>query len=289
MEPEQIIPSEFANIQYRGQDGIMQSCLDAIFYFIYSNKTIEQANLITCGNRHSFLLSVVGEGEVAIKAGFSSGYSGTGPRGLSFALQVLQNHTNNLQEYAVSLAFFQRIQGSCLLKSDLEKISSLEPVCSSKIDQYISPYFSFLDGIKKIIKYNHPLVIPLGIIDERIMDLALQFHENPDNAIISAYRRLEDSIRQRTGISREIVGTKLFAQVFRAQKPLLSWEDITSGEQKGRASLFDGVYMSFRNRRGHRELQLKIEEEIREFLLINELFILESQAISNSENQSQEG
>ncbi|MCH8504956.1 MAG: hypothetical protein LAT50_11610, partial [Ectothiorhodospiraceae bacterium] len=48
--------------------------------------------------------------------------------------------------------------------------------------------------------------------------------------------------------------------------------------QKGRANLFVGVYMANRNRRAHKELPSKLSDELREFLLVNELFLLEAES-----------
>lgn len=71
---------------------------------------------------------------------------------------------------------------------------------------------------------------------------------------------------------------KLFSKAFQSDDSILVWKDIDSSEQQGRAQLFTGVYMTFRNRRAHRETSDNAYECLLEFLQVNHLFILESEA-----------
>jgi hypothetical protein len=57
------------------------------------------------------------------------------------------------------------------------------------------------------------------------------------------------------------------------------WENLDSGESKGRVSLFTSVFMVYRNNRAHQEPKHNLDNDIREFLLINQLFILEKEAV----------
>ena len=112
------------------------------------------------------------------------------------------------------------------------------------------------------------------------MDLALNFEEHPDNSIISGYRRLEGIVRDRTGLTHAH-GAKLFSKAFQEDQSILHWEEIKPSEQIGRASIFIGIYMAFRNPRAHREPATgTTAEAIREFMLLNELFLLESQSVT---------
>ena len=110
--------------------------------------------------------------------------------------------------------------------------------------------------------------------------------KDPDGAVIGAYRRLEDVIRKRSEINES--GTKLFSKAFFNDDSPLRWDVPDASESKGRGQLFTATYMSFRNARAHRELSLTIKQELREFLLINELFLLESEAIDSSTDQEAE-
>lgn len=269
-------------IQYHGTPGITESCLDAIMRLIHFGHQIEEVRLLTCGDDHCFLLLVAVEGYIAIKSGFSSGYEGEGPRGLATALQIFQRHVSHIKEYDISSILFERVDHSCLSSSDIDEITSIKQVSPSRIQKYIYAYrniFSDKETSDKWIHGYYPSEIPLKLIDSRIIDLAIKFKDNPDLSLLSAYRRLEDIVRKRTGLAGEVIGAKLFSKVFRGDNSLLYWEDIESAEREGRAALFEGTYMAFRNRRAHREMQKSLDNEIREFLLLNELFILESCSI----------
>jgi hypothetical protein len=207
-----INPKDLAKIQYHGEFGITRSCLDAIVRLIHFGAQIEQVRLLTCGGYHCFLLKVATEkSHIAIKSGFSSGYQGEGPRGLSIALQLLGRYVPLIDEYEISLEVLQRISDSCLLVSDLEEINTKEQILPSRIHEYIyADGYTFTDdAINKRLRYEFPLVIPLRLVDCRITDLAIKFHEDPDSSLISAYRRLEDIIRKRTNLNNEIIGVKL--------------------------------------------------------------------------------
>lgn len=127
----------------------------------------------------------------------------------------------------------------------------------------------------KLWQEFHP-VIPFAIIDSRITDLAIRFWEDPDNNLLSGYRRLEDIVRGRTGIDEH--GAKLFSQAFSGPTSSLNWKDLDSGEQVGRVNLFTGVYMAYRNPRAHRELENYDNDLLAEFLLLNHLYFLERES-----------
>ncbi|MEA5464224.1 TIGR02391 family protein [Leptothoe sp. PORK10 BA2] len=280
---------KLADVQYNGRAGITRSCLNAILRFINFGDEIEEVRLLTYESEHCFLLSIATEGYIMIKSGFSSGYHGEGPRGLSLALQILQRYVSWIEEYRISSRILQNINNSCLSHTDLDEINSTKPVVPYQVHEYIyATSYAFSDDTdndKRVLK-QFPWIIPLGLIDHRIMDLAIKFRQEPDLSLMSAYRRLEDTIRQRTGLNNEIIGAKLFSKVFRGKDSLLHWRDIESAEREGRAALFEGTYMAFRNRRAHREFQERLDEGVREFLLLNELFLLEAQAINQLPKQN---
>lgn len=116
------------------------------------------------------------------------------------------------------------------------------------------------------------------LLDTRLIELASDFNENPDNAIMGAYRKLESIVRDRTGLHNES-SVKLFAKAFQGDDSILCWKNLDSGECRGRASLFSSVFMAYRNNRAHQEPRHNLGDDIREFMLINQLFILESAAV----------
>ncbi len=120
-------------------------------------------------------------------------------------------------------------------------------------------------------------VMPFSIIDPRIMDLARTFWDNPNDCLLTAYRRLEDIFRKRTGSDEH--GAKLFSVAFRRNPAMLRWDGCDSGEHDGRAQLFAAAFMAYRNPRAHRELAHNANEALTEFLLLNQLFLLEKDAV----------
>lgn len=276
---------ELSGIEYYGTAGITARCLTALTMVIQAGYgVIKTAFLLSnvdssskCGT-HCFLLWPETSDPIVIKSGFSSGYGGEGPRGLSSALQILIRHNIDIEEYAVDAGFIQRVDSSCLTLVDLELFETLRPVRPTRYYDYIllreEERGSYNDNVVKALFAKN---IPFSLIDNRIMDLAIDFFDNPDANLMTGYRRLEDLIRKRTGMEGES-GSKLFSQAFLNNDAPLYWPELPDAEARGRATLFSSVYMAYRNSRAHKENQTSIDDAIREFLLINQLFILESQA-----------
>lgn len=108
------------------------------------------------------------------------------------------------------------------------------------------------------------------------MDLAITFWNSPDAQLFTAYRRLEDRIRERLGIGE--IGAKLCSTAFYPPGRLY-WPGIENGEQVGRANLFIGAFTAYRNPRAHRQLKEPPASQLTEFLLVNQLYRLEGEAV----------
>ncbi len=273
---------QLAGIEYHGISDVTQPCLNAIIRIIHSGDRIGLAKLLTNSGFHCFLLEVNEYAQVAIKMGFSSGYCGEGPKGLATALQLLERHGTDIEEFEVDRGILTRVNESCLLKSDIEAIMSAVPIRPLRWHDYIYDIHQTTQYDDERLRQKFPATIPFGLVDFRIIDLALLFDENPDASIMSGYRRLEDVIRKRTALVDKH-GSNLFSKAFHSSDSILYWKDIESGEQTGRAQLFTGIYMAFRNKRAHRQPTTGIDEAVREFMLLNELFILEAEATLRNE------
>jgi hypothetical protein len=280
-KPQRLLSSELAGIQYLGLDGITAPCLTAITQLLCGNELISSACLITCESNHAFLLFTELDMIIAVKSGFASGYGGEGPRGLADALMLLNRHNVTIDEYIVDRQFFERIESSCLLQSDVKAIEKGNAVRPRRWHDYVYDLGLDLYGENKGLARHYPSGIPFALIDERIMDLAIKFRNDEDAAIISAFRRLEDIVRKRTGLMGE--GVKLFSKTFLSDDSPLSWDVLDDGELKGRANLFNATFMAYRNARVHREIKSDAVQALREFLLVNELYHLESEALTKAE------
>ena len=274
-----------AGIQSNGLPGITEECLNAIKRLITFGDKIYNARLLTHRDgdtaQHAFLLEV-NQGElIAIKSGFASGYAGTGSHGLADALRILLSHKTNVEEFNVSQEFIERLDGSALLTSDIEELDNRPSVRPTKYHDYIIDLLP--EAVTKTrgcanIYYDFPPVVPYALIDERLLDLVMGFLDAPDAKLLSAYRRLEDIIKERTEIKGKS-GQKLMSGAFHGDESILHWEDEDKGEHASKANLFSAVYGAYRNPRAHKEGADTEHKCIRELMLVNELYLLERFAV----------
>lgn len=270
--------SKFAGIQYLGDSGVTQICKEAVIQLLHAGEKIQDVKILTLEETyskvHALLLTVEYDIQIVIKGGFASNYNGEGPKGYAFVLNLLRQYTDNINEYIVSKSVFEHVSSSSLTIKDLEYIDSIERVRPA----------SWYDSAYLYKERNHnifsefPLTIPMALLDTRLIEIALEFKTNPDNSIMSGYRKIESIVRQRTGLEHES-STKLFAKAFQGDDSILCWDNLDPGESKGRASLFSSVFMAYRNNRAHQEPRHNLNDDIREFMLINQLFILENEAV----------
>ncbi|WP_296207344.1 TIGR02391 family protein [Psychrobacter sp. UBA3480] len=270
--------AKLAGIQYLGDSGVTQICKEAVIQLIHAGEDVNDVKILTfeetCSNTHALLLTLRYDTQVIVKGGFASGYNGEAPKGYAFVLNLLRNYTDNINEYIISKSIFERISNSSLTVKDLDYINSIRSVRPSR---WHDSAYLYKERVGSIFS-EFPLTIPMALLDPRLIELALDFDKNPDNAIISAYRKLESIVRERTGLDNES-STKLFAKAFQGDDSILYWGNLDSGESKGRASLFASVFMAYRNNRAHQEPRHNLNEDIREFMLINQLFVLEGEAM----------
>lgn len=266
-----------AGIEYVGVGGISKECQDAVLRFIQFGTRIPDVCILSADSKHCLLLTLEGGDQVAVKSGFTTGYIGEGPRRFSYVLQVLDRHGATIIEHDVAHSLLDKIDDSALTRSDLEQIGSMSPVSPSRWYNYVLERDCERAREGTLWSYEFPAVVPFAVIDARIMDLALNFWESPDNSLLVGYRRLEDIVRKRTAIEQH--GTKLFSQAFNPSDGVLTWEHVDDSERAGRMQLFIGTYGAHRNRRAHKELRTHSDDLLAEFLLLNHLYRLERAAI----------
>jgi hypothetical protein len=274
------IETELEGIEYHGIPGVSQDCQDAVMRLLQFGGDIKRARIISCSNRHCLLLtSSIGD-LIAVKSGFSSGYTGEGPRRFSHTLQFLDTHGVEIDECEVDQTTIDRLDLSALTAADVQKINTAKAFRPSRWHDYVfeKDYQAARDGT--LWKEFRP-VVPFAIIDSRIMDLALSFWDNPDAMLLKAYRRLEDIVRKRTGTDE--YGARLFIKAFLGPMPHLCWKNLGDAERAGRAGLFTGAYAAYRNPRAHRERNAGSDEQLMEFLLLNHLYRLEKESDSTQQ------
>ncbi len=264
-------------IQYLGNPNVTQSCIKAVCRLLQCENVIERVLLLTAEHQHSFIFQNDLQELFIIKGGFTSGYHGEGPKGLATVLHILDRHQLDVEELEISPRIMTRLNDALLNTKDLESISLALPVRPKRLADYTYPFSEDLKLASTHSRY-YPKILPYALIDKRIFDLALLFSNDPDAAILSAYRRLEDIVRSR--INNTESSSKLFSKAFVGKDSILTWSVPDESESIGRGGLFTSIYYAFRNARAHRELSPSQSEELREFMLINELFLLEAAAVS---------
>jgi hypothetical protein len=270
-----------AGLAYHGSSQTTQSCLEAISRLIQAGEWITQAFLLTADDRHCFVLEVAEYELLVIKAGFASGYSGEGPRGLALAILLLRRHGIDVEELEVLPDVLRRVDESRLTETDLKLISTSRAVRPIRLERYTHGAFAG-EPLAPKMRTAFPLVVPFALVDERIIDLAVKLAERADSAITDAFKRLENIFVERCGIP-DGYGVGLLQKALKGPSSLLTWEGIGKQEAEGRAELFFAVYRGFRNRRAHKELNSNPSEALREFLLVNELFLLEAEAVERTD------
>lgn len=265
-------------ISYVGIDGMTQSCLDALRHLVQCSTLITHARLVSHGSRHGFLIQADDEWTV-IRPGFASGYPGTGPAGLAEALLLFEHLGVDVDEVDVDEKIMRRVTEGRLSHRDLEGIRNAHPVRPPRLYDYIQSHKRPHARPAELYR-NFPVVMPYAIIDERLLDLALKFRRDPDNILLTAFRRLEDTVRVRSGVDEH--GAKLFSRAFGGSNAPLKWNDVGhENEIAQRVNVFVGAYGAFRNPRAHSASSRDDEATglLGQFLLVNLLFTLERDAI----------
>lgn len=263
------MPSKPAGIQYAGDSATTLSCQEAVLRFLQFGDKITHARILTSNGAHGLLLTTEHGETIAIKTGFTSGYPGEGPRRFSYVLHVLWNHGAHISQAQVGKGLLNRLDASALTEADLEAIRVAKR--GDHWNQYLLPQHL---GVNLWSEF--PLTIPYAIVDERLQDLASTFWEAPGDRLLSAWRRLEDTVRERTGLEEH--GAKLFSKAFAGEDSRLDWPDKNRAEADGVAQLFANGFKAYRNPRAHREISESREDQLVEFLMLNQLFRLERTA-----------
>ena len=276
-----------AVVQYAGIPGSSSDCRDAVTRLLQYGDRITQAKILTHDNEHAFLLTVNEGDQIIIKSGFASGYGGTGPSTFSYVLQLLEACGVEIDEFAVTEEFIHRVEYSCLRASDLATLDRQRPVRPSRWRDYILERHWGRQEERRLWEDEFPAIIPFAIVDPRLIDLALTFWNAPSDHLLTAFRRLEDVVRRRTGLKDR--SGKLFARAFLGDGSPLRWEGCDESERASRGELFRNAFTAFRNPRAHGERDESAADQLCEFLLVNHLFRLERAAVEVATEESPRG
>lgn len=265
-------PSE--EIQYLGTP-YTQDCLEAICFILQTQTYIEKALLLSCDHKHAYLIKSH-RNTYIIRSGFTSGYQGEGPKGLASSLQLFLKHNIKVEEVYISKKIMKKVNQASLSDNQLENILKIEYIRPLQIHEYIYAIYNTLEYQVKNDRY-YPTELPYHLIDSRILDLALKFNDDPNRSIFNAFIRLENIVQKRVNSDKH--SSALFEYAFCTENPPLICKTGDKKASQATGRLFPNIYKAFRNEHAHNEVSKPLKTLIREFLLINELYLLESEAI----------
>jgi hypothetical protein len=270
-----------AGIQYMGLPGISSSCKRAVERLIQAGEKINSVMLLTAGGAHVLLLELDELETIAVKSGFRSGYAGEGPRTLAETLLLLQAFRVEIEEVEVEPGLIDRLDESALTVGDLENLRQARPVRPVRWHEYCGPT-GVGDNARTEAVRGLPAAMPWGLLDARLVALAMDFETNPDHALFSGFRQLEDLVRQRIG--QEPGAVRVLADAFVGDRSVLTWDKLPAGEHSARGQLFTSAYGAFRNPRAHRLVAQGSNELLQEFLTLNLLYTLERTAVKRPQD-----
>lgn len=252
-------------------------------WFLTTNsKKIEKALLLSSDQRHAYLIKST-KNTYIIRPGFSSGYSGEGPKGLASSLQLFLKHNVNVEEVNISKKLMKKVNHSSLSDADLETMLTTGVVRPTNIYEYIYAIYQTTEYQITNDRY-YPTELPFHLIDERILDLALKFNDDPNHSILTAYTRLEDIVKVKIN-DQSLFSSNLLKTAFISDKQrqaVYCWNTTNEKVSNALGCLFTNIFTAYRNERAHSEVNKPFSKQLREFLLINELYLLEREAIENN-------
>jgi hypothetical protein len=182
-----------AGIQYLGIPESSLDCTRAVMQVVQCGRSITRVRILSVLNQpdpgtHGLLLTIGSDDfdPIAIKSGFRSGYRGTGPFEFSYVLQLLQAHDALIEEFDVTIEFLDRLNKSALTIADIEYLNTSAPNLPDRSDDYIFPVH-VVSSNQGTLWERFPAIIPFGLIDSRIIDLAISFWEDPDERLLTGY------------------------------------------------------------------------------------------------------
>lgn len=269
-------PSE--QIQYLGTP-FTQDCLNAIGFILQTQQRIEKALLLSYDQNHAYLVKS-DRSTYIIRSGFTSGYLGEGPKGLASSLQLFLKHNIEVEEVCISEKIMKKVNKTSLSNNDLEHILKTKYTRPIQIHEYIYAIYNTLEYQVTNDRY-YPTELPYQLIDSRILDLALKFNDDPNYSILTAYTRLEDIVKVKIN-DRSLFSNNLLKTAFISDKQRQSiyfWDANNEKISNALGCLFTNIFTVYRNERAHSEVDKPYFKQLREFLLINELYLLEREAI----------
>ena len=264
-------------IQYLGTP-YTQDCIEAVGFLLQTQQYFEKVLLLSYNYQYAYIIQT-NTNTYAIRSGFSTN-SGEASNGLASSLQLFSRHNIHLEEVKISNKLMKKLNQAALSNRDLVNILNA---------QYVRPIrlYDYIYNIYKTTNYQHsndryyPNILPFHLIDSRIFDLALKFNDDPNYSILNAYTRLEDIVKVKIN-DHNLFSNNLLKTAFitdKQRKSIYLWDVNNEKVSNALGCLFTNIFTAYRNERAHSEVDKPHSDQVREFLLINELYLLEKNAL----------
>ncbi|WP_228153080.1 hypothetical protein [Acinetobacter indicus] len=174
----------------------------------------------------------------------------------------------------------KKLNQASLSNRELISIQKNKYIRPIRIYDYIYDIYKTTDYQVKNERY-YPGILPFHLIDSRIFDLALKFNDDPNYSILTAYTRLEDIVKVKIN-DQSLFSNNLLKTAFISDKQrqaIYSWNTGNEKISNALGCLFTNIFTAYRNERAHSEVDKPYPKQLREFLLINELYLLERESI----------
>lgn len=270
--------------QYLGVPGSTWACFHALrliltgggyeFHFADHAARPSAATLVTKRNanpeetvvEHAFILWDWFVRFTVVPSGFATGYGGTAPHGLAYALLMLQAKDVPVHELEVDEAFFRRLNGNRLTDDDLQYIEGHGQLELVPWGEYVINWIPLKDPIGNGSLFDKYLPFMIAAhprldwewLDSEIAEKCEKLAEiDLASALRKAFLILKSRLVQHYGVSDTLDGEDLVNKIF-GKDGVLTAKATNKKEQEellALRSVLSGLYGLFRNKYSHVDVE----------------------------------
>lgn len=273
-------------VQYMGTPYDLTPCLLAIDTIVNSERLPERTSLVTWAKdrpkhleSHLFLFWGWKEAPLTVvRSGFTSGYSGEGPRAFSMALCMIWDKGVPMDQLYVPEDLFDAINKQHATEEMLDGLRVQGEPMEPWTGHYVREQDKQMVGERTFWPRWHT---PRPVFDFLDAELAERCHSlYPDNvgsAVREAYILVEERLRALIGRSsageETLSGQNLLNEALHPERGILTDRSLPRSERDGLFLMFKGAHMYVRNPRAHRFVDEKDPQRAIEFIYLADLLL----------------
>ena len=255
--------------QYMGVTGDTLACLQALVTVLTSPYRCNEMTVVFQEREPSERTTGVcfvawdwmGSEVTIISDGFGT-HSGTGGWGLKVALELVAFHRIDLHECWMPRDGFERIVAGRLREADKSKLR--ETTSWGSVWERYQGDFGPTVWSEALVHADLPMRFDM-VLPELLYDVR-GFDTNPNDAVLSAVRRLETALRDMGNLNAGDVGQRLVNQAM-GDDGSLRPKGATEDEKVGWANLYRGIIGAIKNPLSHRDVPIDHTTAIEQILL----------------------